>query len=373
MQRRDALLRLSPGLATLLAACASGGAPESGAARSTTAPSSTSSASAPASAPSPAATPIPAYPVFSFSNSSPHIVQIDPATNRIARTKDVPNLGVWATNDDNCYFDGKHAWLGARNPANDDVEVMLLDLDTLEITRRIPLGKDRTTVYIGKGSRLNQLFVAKHASGQMSVIDTKTFQVLETKDVPVNGGVACDMDVATGPDGIERAFIPTDTGDTTISINTATREVIGTYTHTKGVRPYMLTASPDGRYVWVQERTTDGQSVLDARTMQLVKHVPSGKSAFLNSFSPGGKLSYIGHNADNRVVVIDAVTFAHVKDIEVGTNAKDIAPQPNGKSIYAIATRENLIAVIDTSNWAITARITLPENPEYCYCRGPLS
>lgn len=364
MRRRAALLAGPSTLGALAAACSAGASPSSA---PTVAPT-TRAATAPVGAAASATAARPEL-VHVFSNSSPHITEIDAATNKITRTKDVPNLGVWATNDDNCYFDGKNAWLGARNPDNDDVEVMLLDLDSLDVARLIPLGKDKTTVYIGKGSRLGQLFISKHASGQVAVVDTKTFQVLEIKDVPVNGGVACDMDVGTGPDGVERAFIPTNNGDTTIAIDTRSRQVIQTHDHAKGSNPYMLTVSPDGKYVWVQERNSDGQVILDALTLQPVKQVTTGKSAFMNTFSPDGKLSYVGHNADTRVVVVDAATFQNVKDIEVGTNAKVVAVLPNGKAIYAIATRENIVAAINTANWQVTQRIQLAEAPEFVFIR----
>ena len=362
-QRRAWLFGAPPALASLVAACSTGGN-----ATSSPATAAPTRAAGPTVA---SASPTAARPelVHVFSSSSPHITEIDVATNKITRTKDVPNLGIWATNDDNCYWDGKYAWLAARQPSNDDVEVMLLDLDTLEPARRIPLGKDKTTVYVGKGSKLGQVIMSKHASGQIVIVDAKTYQVLETKDVPVNGGVACDMDVITCTDGVERAFIPTDTGDTTVAINTATRQVVGTFEHPKGIRPYMLTASPDGKYVWVQERGSDGQIVLDTVNLKPVKQVPTGKSAFLNTFSPDGKLSYVGHNADTRAVVVDANTFATVKEIEVGTNAKGIGVLPSGRAIYVIATRENFVAAVNTSNWQITQKIQLAEAPEFVYVR----
>ena len=206
-RRRSALA--APGLAALTAGCAVG-TPSAAPATPTVARPTTLAASPTAARPEL---------VHVFSNSAPHIVEIDAATNKITRTKDVPNLGVWATNDDLCFWDGQNAWLGRRDPSTNDVEILLLNLDTLEVGRRIALGKDMTTVYVSKGSlKKNQLFVSKHASGQMVVIDTRTFQILDTKDVPVNGGVACDMDVITCTDGVERAFIPTDTGDTTVAI-----------------------------------------------------------------------------------------------------------------------------------------------------------
>ncbi len=186
----------------------------------------------------------------------------------------------------------------------------------------------------------------------------------------MNGGVACDMDVATGPDGMERAYIPTDTGGQTHAYNTDTREIVASFTHPSGVRPYMLTSSPDGRYVWVQERTTDGNRVLDGRTLQEVKHVPTGKSAFVNTFSPDGRFTYVSHANDTRMVVVDAnPPFNVVKEIEVGTNAQVTAVLPSGRAVYTIANREAQVSAISTANWAVTAKIPLPENPAFVYVR----
>src|SRR5688572_10370122 len=112
-RRRSALLGAAPALAGLTAGCELGG-------QQAAAPTPSS---APAAA---AATPTTAAPelVWTFSNSPPHIVEINAVTNQIVRTKDVPNLGTWATNDDNCYYDGTNVWLGARNPNTSDVEVL---------------------------------------------------------------------------------------------------------------------------------------------------------------------------------------------------------------------------------------------------------
>jgi hypothetical protein len=359
-RRREALFGAAPALAALTAGCELAG-------QQAAAPTPTNAPAAPGPSPTTARPET----VLTFSNSPPHIVEINATTNQIVRTKDVPNLGVWATNDDNCYYDGTNVWLGARNPGTSDVEVFLLNLDTLEVGRRIPLGKDTNTVYIGKGSlRTNQLWIAKHGSSEVAVVDTNTMAVLEIKSVPTNGGVACDMDVITGPDGIERAYIPTNNGDTTFSINTATRQVETVYEHTRGVSPYMLTCSPDGRFIWVQERTTDGNLVLDYKTLQPVKHVPTGRGAFVNTFSPDGRLCYVSHSQDTRMVVVEAnPPFNLVKEIEVGTNAQVTAPLASGRAVYTIANRESSVSAISTANWAVTAKIQLPENPAFVFAR----
>ncbi len=79
--------------------------------------------------------------VFVFSNSSPNVTVIDGETFRVLRTKDLPNFKSWTWNDDNNYFDGQNLWLGHRDPQTNDAEVILLNLDTLEVTDRVAVGK----------------------------------------------------------------------------------------------------------------------------------------------------------------------------------------------------------------------------------------
>jgi DNA-binding beta-propeller fold protein YncE len=188
--------------------------------------------------------------VVVLSNSSPHVSVIDAKTNQITKTADIPQMTSWAWNDDNNYYDGKNLWLGMWNPDTKEVEVVLLDLDSLQVTKRIPLGQDAVTIYIGKPSRSGKVLVSKHASGEVAVIDRKTLAVEKTLKVPVDGGVACDIDVAVGPDGIERAFIPTNDGNSVVSIDTATLQV-GRILRFPGTHPFMLTADRGGRHVWV--------------------------------------------------------------------------------------------------------------------------
>lgn len=250
--RRRVLATGLAGVAGVALACAPAASPADPAPQPSVAPVGTAV---------PTATPAPRQLFYVFSNSSPHVSVVDAATNTVTATKDVPGLKTWTWNDDYNHGDGKLLWLGTRDPSNDDVEVLTLDLDSLEVTHRIPLGKDKTTLYIGQASKKGVLLVAKHASGQLASIDLKTLQLQDIKDVPVNGGVACDVDVATGPDGVERGFVPTLHGDTVVSVDTPARNVLVSVDVPRGSRPVMLTAAPDGKTVWVQDASTNTQSV----------------------------------------------------------------------------------------------------------------
>lgn len=315
----------------------------------------------------PSARPLQAQ-VIALSNSSPHVTVIDGQTHQVLKTVDIPQMTSWTWNDDNNYYDGQHLWLGLRNPDTNDVEVILLDLDSLQVVRRIPVGKDSVTLYIGKPSRLGRLLVSKHASGEVAVIDTKTLAVLQTVKLPVNGGVACDIDLAVGPGTMERALVPTDNGNTVLSVDSTTLKVLARQAF-PGTRPFMLTASSDGRQVWVQERMGNSITVLNARTLQVIRRIPTGKTPIIGTFSPDGRLHITGHVADTEVMAHDTKTFKEVWRAKVGTNPDKVGVHPAGTFVYATISREGAVAVIDARTGKVVVRISLGTNPTGIFVR----
>ncbi|MGH2451568.1 MAG: YncE family protein [Candidatus Limnocylindria bacterium] len=339
--------------------------------------------SGPAAAPSPSGPSAPsASPadvkahVFVFSNSSPRITVIDGESHEVLRTADPPDLKAWAWNDDNNYFDGTHLWLGTLDRDTQEAEVVTLDVETLAVTDRISVGSEATTLYIGKPTADGRLFVAKHASWQLAVIDIQTRKLLRTIDVDVNAGqtgqpprwAACDSDAATADDGITRIYVPTNAGTTTIAIDAATGEPVKTLEHPAGSRPCMLTISPDGK-VWVQECDGNANVVLDPKSLEILKRVPSGKGPVVAAFTADGKYGLIGHSGDTVVQVVDAKTFAEVQRIEVGTNPDKVSSHPNGQWVFAEVSKEAAVAVIDTSSWTVTERIPIGTNPTGIFVR----
>lgn len=304
-----------------------------------------------------------------LSNSSPHISVIDTGTNQIVRTGDVPDFTSWTWNDDNNYYDGENLWLGLRDPDTDDVEVIALNLDTLEITRRIPIGKDNLTLYIGKATQNGVLHIGKMGSGQVVPIDTNEFEVIDTWDVPVNGDVVCDADIAIGSDGVERFYYPTRGGDTLVSIDPETGETLKIVETPEGSNPLMLTTAPDGT-VWVQEVASNTNAVFDPVSLEVIERFPTGKAPIVASFGADGRYGYIGHNDDTVVTVIDTETLEEVERVQVGANPQKLAVDPEGAFVYAILTKEASVAVIETDSWSVTERISLGTNPTGIFLRS---
>jgi len=318
---------------------------------------------APTPVPPPTAVPAVTAKLLTFSNSSPHVSVIDAETNSVIKTADIPDLLKWTWNDDNNYFDGQNVWLGLKYPEADDAVVIALDVDTLEVTSRLSVGKEKKNIYMGKATKSGILHVGKQASGEVVTIDTNSAKVIETWDtVPVNEGVVCDADVGIGPDGVERFYYPTQKGDTVVAIDVGTGETIAETDTPDGATPLMHTNAPDGK-MWVQESGSNTNAIFDAVTLELVKRIPAGKGPVVGTFSPDGKYAYIGHFGDPVVQIIDTETLTEITRVTVGNTPSKLAVHPNGKYIYAIASKEARVSVIETGSWRVTARIKLENNP----------
>ena len=316
----------------------------------------------------PTATPVPpTAKLLYLSNDSPHITVIDAETNLVVETADVPEFTKWTWNDDNNYFDGKNVWLGMKYPEGDDAVVIALDVDTLEVSSRLDVGKETKNIYIGKATKSGLLPVGKQATQTVVTIDTNNSQIIQTyEDRPVGwhakeDGVVCDADVGIGPDGVERFYYPTLGGDSVVSLDPETGETIAETNTPEGSRPVMHTNAPDGK-MWVQEIGSNTNSVVDPVTLELGARSGAAKGPVVGTFSPDGKYAYIGHSGDPIVQVIDTETLKEVIQITVGSTPTKIAVHPNGKYIYAIASKEAALTVIETGSWDITGRIALDNN-----------
>ena len=310
--------------------------------------------------------------LYILSNSSPHIAVIDTATNEVVNTADVPDFTSWTWNDDNNYFDGVNLWLGIRDKDTNEAEVIALNLDTLEVSERLSVGKEEKNLYIGQAGQNGIIHVGKMASAQVVTIDTINSAVLETWDVPVGdgeGGVVCDADVVVGSDGVERYYYPTRKTDMLVSINAKTGEVDKIVNTPENNTPHMLTVAHDGT-VWVQEASSNTNAVFDPVSLDLIKRFPTGKGPVVASFSADGQYGYIGHFGDTSVLVVDTKTFEEVARVFVGNSPKMLAIHPGGKYAYAIVSKEASVAVINTEFWGVTKRITLENNPTNIFLRS---
>jgi len=303
--------------------------------------------------------------VYSFSNSSPHITEIDTATNTVIRTGDITDLVKLAWNDDGNYFDGQDLWLTGKDSEAKTSELIFLNLTTLEVSGRLDLGSNPANAYLGGGLSTNgEVFVGLQGNmdqaGEIVVVKASTKEIVNR--IPVNQ-IACDVDIQVGTDGVERVFTPNQKMDAVQNFDATTHELIATADMPEGSNPFMLTAGPSGKHIWVQDGSAGTNTVLDSKTLAVVATIPTGAGPVVASFSPDGKYGYVGHYSATTMTVIDTATFEIVAQVETGPSPSKIAVHPNGKFVYTIVSKESAIAVIDTSTWKVTTKIYVESSP----------
>jgi YVTN family beta-propeller protein len=144
----------------------------------------------------------------------------------------------------------------------------------------------------------------------------------------------------------------------------AARQVTRRVNFTKGSKPHMLRASPDGKYVWVQNARTDTNEILDGQTLQVLNAQPVGKVPTTNAWTPDGRHSYLLHAGDNHLIIMEAQPpFRQLKRIEVGPGPGNVSFRPDGKYAYVTVGGLNAVAVIDTAAMAVHTMLPAGRTP----------
>jgi YVTN family beta-propeller protein len=142
-------------------------------------------------------------------------------------------------------------------------------------------------------------------------------------------------------------------GSDNISVINATSQSLTT-TVSVGIQPYGVAATPDGRYVYINNHANI--SVISATTNTLVQTIPlqapSDNNHFLDAIaaSPDGKFVYSAQGNfsgpdGNFLNVISTATNSVVASIPVGEGAQGLAVTPDGKYVYVTNQNSGSVSV----------------------------
>lgn len=292
--------------------------------------------------------------LFVFNMGSEDVTIIDPTTNRVLGTRPVGFKVKWLA-DEMKSFDGTLLWTyGLRG---DKVDVIAFDPIALRVARRQEVGRGPAHSVVLTPDR-KQVMMNVAGDDLIVYVDPATAQVIQR--VPV-GKFPCDLHLS--PEG-RVAYFPERDQDTVSSLDVASRQVLKRVNFAKGSRPHMLRASPDGKYVWVQDAHTNVNEILDARTLQVLDAQPVGKHPTTNAWTSDGRYSYVLHEGDNFVLIMEAQPpFKQVKRIEVGPGSGNVSFRPDGKYAYVTVSGLDAVAVIDTATMKVEAMLPAGRMP----------
>ena len=128
--------------------------------------------------------------------------------------------------------------------------------------------------------------------------------------------------------------------------------------------------TPDGRWVWAGNRAEDTISIIDTRTLEVEKRIPSPGFPYRVQFTPDGKLALIPHANSSSLVVADVATQAIVKSIKLGMTRVDapstagVFPHPNNRHAFVTVRNDNSLLVLDLTTGETLARVEVQNSPD---------
>jgi YVTN family beta-propeller protein len=202
------------------------------------------------------------------------------------------------------------------------------------------------------------LYVTNTKSNSISIIDTNTFEVTGT--IPLGQGKP--NRVVFHPDG-KVAWVVYDKSRELGIVDAESRKLVKRVKI--GGNPYNLNFSPDGRYLYVLDWSSDTSNdeiiVWDLKAEKIEWRLEVSTWPAHSVFSRDGRFVYVSGETAGDVTVVDTITRSAVaRIIHGGGDAMGLALTADGKTLYAGAGENKTVLKIDTATNKQTASIAVP-------------
>jgi YVTN family beta-propeller protein len=128
--------------------------------------------------------------------------------------------------------------------------------------------------------------------------------------------------------------------------------------------------TPDGRWVWTGNRAEDTISIIDTRTLEVAKRIPSPGFPYRVQFTPDGKFALLPHAKASSLVVGDVASQTLVKSIKLGLtkvaepSTAGVFPHPDNRHAFVTVRNDNSMLVIDLTTGETLARVEVQNSPD---------
>jgi len=142
-----------------------------------------------------------------------------------------------------------------------------------------------------------------------------------------------------------------------------TRKMVGKTFLGNNVNPHMVMMSPDGRYVVTGGTRANKAFIIDTRTLQLVKVIPTDIAPEHLAFSPDGRWYYQGNPDGDSISVIDMQSLSKIKTIPGFVEPLNVTFLPDGSKAYVGNYGAHWVGVIDVRRHELLKKIQVAAVP----------
>jgi YVTN family beta-propeller protein len=128
--------------------------------------------------------------------------------------------------------------------------------------------------------------------------------------------------------------------------------------------------TPDGRWVWAGNRAEDSISIIDTRTLEVVKRISSPGFPYRVQFTPDGTRALIPHANASSLVVADVASQTIARSIPLGMTKVDkpstagVFPHPDNRHAFVTVRNDNSMLVLDLTTGETLGRVEVQNSPD---------
>ena len=206
----------------------------------------------------------------------------------------------------------------------------------------------------------HEVWVTVRGEDYIAVIDALTFEERARIKVPAGPGMQI-----FSPDGVY-GYVCSSFNPETVVITIADHQIVG---HVKQDSPFCpnISATPDGKQVWMTLKDTGRVQVFEARPpFAVLKAFDTGPITNHVNFvqNANGTFAYVTIGALNEIKVFRTDNFEQTATIQVGNLPHGIWPSGDGKRMYVGLENGDGLAAIDTMTNKVITTIPIGQAPQ---------
>src|SRR5689334_8907578 len=141
------------------------------------------------------------------------------------------------------------------------------------------------------------------------------------------------------------------------------KKIVGRTFLGNNVNPHMVMMSPDGRYVVTGGTRANKAFIIDTKTLQLVKVIPTDIAPEHLAFSPDSRWYYQGNPDGDSISVIDMVSLTKIKTIPGFAEPLNVTFLTDGSKAYVGNYGAHWVGVVDVRRHELLKKIQIAPMP----------